>query len=313
MIQQTLRPLTEPRRMVLFAADHGVVAEGVSAWPAEVTALMIDNIRSGGAASSVLAVRSGTELRLIDVGSLSIEQAMENRSPGVIYRHQRLRAGSRNLYREAALSPQEFESALQIGRDEAALAAADGMAVVACGEMGIGNTTAAACLTMLLADVALDQAVGRGAGADDVAMGVKRKVVNAAVRRARDMRSASSPAAMASIAGFEIVAMAGFMLGANAAGLTIVLDGYIATAAALIAGRLCPDCTGSMIASHVSAEAGHSAALAALELEPFLNWELRLGEGTGALLLMPLLDAAAAICGQMRSLAELGIAPEAAR
>lgn len=312
-IQQTLSPVTNPRRVVVFVADHGVVAEGVSAWPAEVTGRMIDNIRAGGAASSVLADTTGTQLRLVDVGASSGGLGIDNPLPAVVYRKARIRAGSRNLYREPALGVEEFERALQIGRDEAALADDDGIAVVACGEMGIGNTTSAACLAMLLADVPLDEAVGRGAGAGDEVLLTKQRVVQSAVQRACRADADRSQHAIASVAGLEIVAMAGFFLGARDAGMTILLDGYVTTAAALIAETLAPGCARSMIASHLSAEPGHRRALKALGLSPFLEWELRLGEGTGALLLMPLLDAAAAICNQMRTLADLGIAPEAER
>lgn len=310
-IQQTLAPVTRPRRLVLFAADHGVVAEGVSAWPAEVTGQMIANIRSGGAASSVLANTTETQLRLVDVGSLSGPSAATAASSAISYRDARIRAGSHNLFREPAVRPEEFARALQIGREEALRAVEDGIALVACGEMGIGNTTAAACLTMLLAGVPVEQAVGRGAGADDRVLARKQAVVQTAVERVCNADAARSEPAIAALAGLEIVAMAGFYLGARQAGLTIVLDGYVTTAAALIAETLEPGCSEAMIASHLSVEPGHRRALEFLRLRPYLDWQLRLGEGTGGLLLMPMIDAAAAICSRMRTLAELGIAPEA--
>ncbi len=313
MIQQTLSPITKPRRLVLFVADHGVVAEGVSAWPAEVTGLMIDNIRQGGAASSVLASEANADLRLVDVGACSGGLELSGPADQIVYRKQRIRAGSRNLHLEPAVSDGEYEQALQIGRAEAILAQREDMSVVACGEMGIGNTTSAACLTMLLADVPLNEAVGRGAGADDQVLRTKQQVVGAAVERARGSYAVSSRQAIASVAGLEIVAMAGFFVAAHEAGMTILLDGYVTTAAALIAQSLAPGCAQSMIASHLSAEPGHRGALQKLGLSPFLTWDLRLGEGTGALLLLPLLDAAAAMCGRMRTLAEMGIAPEAPR
>ncbi len=312
-VQQTLAPVTKPRRAVLFAADHGVVAEGVSAWPAEVTGRMIDNIREGGAASSVLAETTGTELRLVDVGAISGGLELASPAARIAYRQERIRHGSRNLAREPALSDDEFERAMQIGREEAALADRDGVTVVACGEMGIGNTTSAACLGMLLADIPLEQAVGRGAGADDDIFRTKQQVVRSAVGRVRGANVTTSQRAIASVAGLEIAAMAGFFRAAHDRGMTILLDGYVTTAAALIAETLAPGCAGSMIASHLSAEPGHRGALRVLGLSPFLTWDLRLGEGTGALLLTPLLDAAAAMCGQMRTLADLGISPEVKR
>jgi nicotinate-nucleotide--dimethylbenzimidazole phosphoribosyltransferase len=302
-IQQTLAPRTRPRRLVLFAADHGVVAEGVTAWPAAVTHQMVQNIASGGAASSVLARTSGTDLRLIDVGTLGPDLG---NAPG--YACRKVRAGSRNLAREPALTIGEFERALSVGREQAMLAAADGMSVLAAGEMGIGNSTPASCLTALLAEVPVEMAVGRGAGADDDSMARKRAVVAHAVEAQRDRLQGEPLAAIAAVAGLEIAALTGFFMAAADLELTVVLDGYIATSAALAAERLRPGTASSMIAAHRSAESGHAAALGRLGLEPFLDtWGMRLGEGTGALLLLGLLDSAAAILGEMATFESAGI------
>ena len=309
-VQQTLFPQTTPRRIVLFAGDHGVTASGVTAWPSEVTRLMVKNIRAGGAASTVLARQTQTDAMLIDVGVLGDVCADEGQAPaerpGIRFRRRRIRAGTRDLALEPALLLDEFEAAIQVGRDEARRAASDGMRVVAAGEMGIGNTTPSACVAMLLADVPLGEAVGRGAGADDAVLDRKRQVVEEAVARVRRQWAREPLVALAAVAGLEIAAMAGFYAEAHAAGLTIVLDGYVAGAAALIAEVLTPGVTGSMVASHLSAEPGHRFVLDRLRLGPFLHWNLRLGEGTGALLLMPLLDAAAAITTQMARLQDLG-------
>jgi len=310
-IQQTLAPQTTPRRIVLFAGDHGVAGSGVSAWPSEVTRLMVKNIRAGGAASTVLARQTQTDAVLIDVGVLGDVCADEGQPPaerpGIRFRRRRIRAGTRDLALEPALLLGEFEAAIHVGRDEAREAASDGMRVVAAGEMGIGNTTPSACLAMLLADVPLGEAVGRGAGADDAVLDRKRQVVELAVDRVRRRWAREPLAAVAAVAGLEIAAMAGFYAEAHAAGLTIVLDGYVAGAAALIAELLTPGAARSMIASHLSAEPGHRFVLDHLRLRPFLHWNLRLGEGTGALLLMPLLDAAAEMTTQMARLQDLGI------
>lgn len=310
-VQQTLSPQTTPRRLVLFAGDHGVATCGVSVWPTEVTRLMVNNIRGGGAGSSVLARQTQTDLVLIDVGVLGDEIAVDGRSSGlaagVCFRSRRVRSGTRNLSREPALTVDELEQAFCVGREEARAAASDGMLVVAAGEMGIGNTTSAACLAMLLADVPLEAAVGRGAGADDATLERKRQVVRQAANEARRQWTGDRLAAVAAVAGLEIAAMAGFFAEAHAARLTVLLDGYLAGAAALIAELLAPGTVQSMIASHLSAEPGHRLVLERLRLEPFLNWNLRLGEGTGALLLMPLLDAAAAMTNQMARLQDLGI------
>ncbi len=305
-IQQTLRPATRPRRLVVFAADHGVVEEGVTAWGSDVTALMVRNIVGGGAASSVLARATGTELRLIDVGTLAGEMP-DSTAHGC----RKVRAGTRNLAREPALTADEFGRAVAIGREEARAAVADGVRVVAAGEMGIGNTTPASCLTALLAGAAVEECVGRGAGIGDVALGRKLAVVSRGVDAARARYGADPVGAMASVGGLEIAAIAGFFAEAAEVGLTVVLDGFVATSGALVAERLRVGTATCLIAAHRSAEPGHAVALAGLGLEPFLDtWRMRLGEGTGALLLMPLLDAAAAVVAEMATLSDAGIRPD---
>ncbi len=314
-VQQTLSPVTTPRKLVLFAGDHGVVVAGVSAWPAQVTGQMVGNIRAGRAASTVLARETRTDAILIDVGTLGGDGANEGGFSGPLdgcrFRDRRIRAGTRDLSKESALSPGEFDATVEVGRDEARTAARDGMRVVAAGEMGIGNTTPSACLAMLLADVPLNAAVGRGAGADEDTLNRKRAIVEEAVARARRRVASDWLGATAAVCGLEIAAMAGFFAESGAAGMTIVLDGYVASAAALIAERLQPGTARSMIASHVSAEPGHCSVLEHLGLSPFLDWKMRLGEGTGALLLMPLLDAAAAITCHMATFQDAGIEAKA--
>ncbi len=290
-IQQSLAPRTTPRRVVLFAADHGVVAEGVTAWPSEVTRSMTRTIANGTAASSVLAASTGTDLRLIDVGT-----AGPSWPDGPIHLNRRVRAGSRNLAQEAALTVAEFRQAAAVGEEQAAQALSDGMTVVAAGEMGIGNSTPASCLVALLTGAATDDTVGPGAGASGTVLERKHVVVRDAVIAARHRFMDDPEAAIASVCGLEIAAISGFYHAAAAGGLTVVLDGFIATAAALVAERLGPGTVRSMIAAHRSAEPGHGIALSHLGLVPVLdNWGMRLGEGTGAILLMPLLDAAAAL------------------
>lgn len=305
LVQQTLQPVVKPRAAVLFAADHGVVAAGVTAWPSEVTGLMIENIAAGGAACCALASSSETSLRLVDVGACSPATAEREH-----VRIARVGEGTKNLAIEAAMTVDEFERALEVGREEARRAVEAGAAVVCAGEMGIGNTTPSACLAALLAGLAPIDACGRGAGADDETLERKREVVASAVERARELMKQDVRAALASVAGFEIVAMAGFYLEAAKRGVTVVVDGMITASAALIAQRLEPDCTQRFLASHLSVEPAHGAMLTELGLEPYLEWDLRLGEGTGALLLMPLLDAAAAMVSDMATFESAGIAAE---
>jgi nicotinate-nucleotide--dimethylbenzimidazole phosphoribosyltransferase len=304
-IQGTLSPRTRPRRVVIFVADHGVVDEGVSAWPSSVTAVMIRSIVRGGAACAALAAASDADLVLVDVGSRS-----EPLPPSPGYEVRKVGPGTANLARGPAMSAAEFERAFAIGAEQARRARDDGMKLVAAGEMGIGNTTSASCLAVLLAGVPLARAVGRGAGADDASLERKRRVVEQSAARAARSLAENPRGAIAEVGGFEIVAMAGFFLEARRIGLTIVLDGMIATAGALIAETLGPGTALAMIAAHLSAEPAHALMLAKLGLEPLLtDWQLRLGEATGALLAMPLCDAAAAIVSRMDTLDALGILP----
>ena len=295
VIQQSLRPVTRPRRIVLFAGDHGVAASGVTAWPSSVTGAMIGMICAGRASSSALARAQDADLRLVDVGSLSPTD-----NPPAFFRDARIAAGTADLSCRAAMTPEEFDAAWNIGEEEARLAHAGGFTILIAGEMGIGNTTPAACLTSLLTGT--QSATGRGAGANDDMLARKSAVVEAAVARARILEP---KVAIAAVCGFEIAAMAGFFVQAARQGSTILLDGYVTTAAALIAERLSPGTAACMIAAHLSAEPGHRAALEMLGLEPLLEWNMRLGEGTGALTALPLLDSAAVLMSEVALLAEI--------
>ena len=305
-IQGTLRPLVRPRRLVLFAADHGVVARGVSSWPSEVTGLMVGTILAGRATSSALAAARECSVRLVDVGVASPPP----RSPPEFFRNARIAPGTQDLSQTPAMTSAQFDSAWHVGAEEAQRAVDEGNAVLIGGEMGIGNTTPAACLTMLLTELPAEIAVGRGAGADDAVFATKRKIVTEAAERATPLLERDARAAIASVAGFEIAAMAGFFAAGAQRGATLLVDGYVTTAAALIAERLQPGVARSMIAAHRSAESGHSVALAHLGLEPLLDWGMRLGEGTGALVALPLLDSAAALLRDVAALSDLGVARE---
>jgi nicotinate-nucleotide--dimethylbenzimidazole phosphoribosyltransferase len=285
--------------LVLFVADHGVVEDGVSIWPASVTTAMIRTILRERSASVVLAHQHSTDWRLVDVGSLALPEITSPR-----YQVCKVRSASRNLGREPALSVQEFHQAWAIGTAQADDAAAAGMRLLLVGEMGIGNTTPSSCLAALLANVPLELAVGRGAGADDAVLQRKRTVVSLALERARRMNDPIE--AIASVAGLEIVAMAGLFAQAAKRKLPVILDGFVTTAAALIAEQLVAGTTENMIAAHRSAEPGHLAMLEHLGLSPALSdWGMRLGEGTGALLLLPMLDAVAALLGEMATIDEV--------
>lgn len=299
--QQTLHPVVAPRRLSLFAADHGVVASGVSAWPSAVTTAMMRTIHRGRATSTALALAAGCSIRLIDVGSAVPLDVPESTT----FADRRVSAGTADLAEGPAMTAAQFDVAWNEGADEAVSAIDEGHRLLLVGEMGIGNTTSAACLTALLTGVPALAATGGGAGADDAVLARKRAVVEGAVTRARPLLADSPKEAIAAVAGFEIVAMAGHLATGAAHGATLLLDGYVATAAALVAARMAPRSVDRMIAAHLSAEPGHASALEWLGLTPVLEWGMRLGEGTGALTALPLLDAAAALLNDVASLAEV--------
>lgn len=306
-IQQTLKPQTQPRRVVIFAADHGVVQAGVTMWPSVVTGLMVRNMFAGGAASTVLARQLNASVVLVNAGCATEPELGSGSDSPVTYHHVPVGPGTRNLALEPAMSIAEFDQAWALGEEQARSANRDGMEVVVAGEMGIGNTTPSACLAMLLGGVNLYDAVGRGAGSDDATVDRKRAVVSQAVERARHVLADDPKRAIATVAGYELVAMAGFYTECHRQRLTVVLDGYVSGAAALVAQHFHPDVAQSLIAGHLSAEPGHRHVLTKLGLEPFLEWSMRLGEGSGALALLPLLDMAAAITREMATFADLGI------
>lgn len=298
LAQGTLKPLSRPRRLVLFAADHGVVAQGVTPWPQAVTTAMVATILQGRASSTALAAAHGVDIRVVDAG-------MALPPEGLLPPHFRsapVARGTADLAGGPAMDAGQFDAAWALGADEARAAVAAGFRLLIAGEMGIGNTTASACLTHALTGVDSDTATGSGAGADAAMRLHKRAIVEQAVTR---LGGARDKAALAAIAGFEIVAMAGFYAAGAAAGAALLLDGYVTTAAALIAETLVPGTARAMIAGHCSAEPGHGAALAHLGLTPILDWQMRLGEGTGALIALPLLDSAAALLRDVATLDEV--------
>ena len=300
MVQQTLRPQVDQKEAVVFAADHGVVNSGVSAWPSSVTAAMIQNVESGGAACCAFARAAGIPLSLVDVGSVGGPSA-----PGEHVRAHWVRGGTRDLAIECALTVEEWERAVEIGRAEAIRTIDSGAQVLIAGEIGIGNTTSTACLAALLCDLPAESVVGRGAGADDETLARKLSVVRTAVERARHFDE--FPKAVAALGGLEIAAMTGFYLEGARQERVIILDGAISSVAALLAEKSNPGSAKNMIASHRSVEPSHEAVLEALQLDPLLDLRLRLGEGTGALLAAPMLDAAAAMVSEMATFDQVKI------
>ena len=300
-------PVEPPHRpaLAVFLGDHGVVVEGVSAYGSQVTAAMACNVMSGGAAVSVLAQENGVALIAVDVG-IAGDLSAAPREPRVPLVSAKVRAGTRNLRVEPAMTRAETEAALAVGRRIAAEIHAAGTTLAGVGEIGIGNTTSGAALVACFASVAPAEACGRGTGIDEETLARKIRVVTEAL--ARHAPSPRDPVgALAAVGGLELAAMTGFLLGAAAHRIPVVLDGFLATASALVARAIDPGVVGYLLASHESAEHGARAALANLGLEPVLSLGLRLGEGTGALLAIELVRSAVALQSRMATFATAGI------
>ena len=283
-----------------FAADHGVVAEGVSAYPQSVTAQMVENFLRGGAAVNVLARQAGARVVVADFGVA----ALLGERPGLVAR--RFGPGTLNMAVGPAMTREQAAAALEAGAALAGEAIDAGADLLGTGEMGIGNTTAASAITAVITGADPEAVTGRGTGLDATARAHKVAVV----RRALEV---NRPAAddgldvLAKVGGFEIAGLAGVILAGAARRVPVALDGFIAGAAALVAVTLAPAARHALLASHRSAEPGHAAALAHLGLVPYLDLELRLGEGTGAALFVHLARAAAAIYGEMATFKSAGV------
>ncbi len=299
LAQGTPRPAADPARLLIFAGDHGIVAEGVSAWPQEVTAQMVRNFLAGGAASTVFARVNCAGVTVADAGVA----AEVGEAEGLV--RAGIRRGTRNAAREDALTAEEVGEALAFGAGLAAGAAEGGARVIALGEMGIGNTTAAALVAHGVAGIELDVLAGPGAGLD--ARGVERKLAVLARAAGRRPGPLAPEAALAAFGGLEIAAMAGALIGAASCRAVVLVDGFIATAAALAALAARPAARPYCVFAHRSKEPGHRAMLEWLGVEPLIDLDLRLGEGTGALLALPLLRAAAAMLNEMATFEDAGV------
>lgn len=286
-------PRADRARLLVFAGDHGLNAAGVSAYPSAVTTAMVQTLLAGRASANAFARAVDAEIRIVDAG-VDAELASH---PGLI--DAKLRRGSRNAAEEPALSASEVEAALDRGVRLAAQAAEDGVDVLAIGEMGIGNSAAAALILHRLGPAPLAEAIGAGAGHDAEGMARKGRVLAMAAART----GAVAPReVLAEFAGLEIAMMAGAVLGAAAVRRPVIVDGFIAGAAALAAVRIAPEAADYCIFSHRSAERGHALMLQAMNAHPLLDLDLRLGEGTGALLALPLVRAAARLLTDVASL-----------
>ncbi len=303
-------PVQPPERaaLALFLADHGVVVEGVSAYGSQVTAAMACNVMAGGAAASVLAQSRGVELVAVDVG-IQGDTTGAPVHPRVPLVRAAVRRGTGNLRVEPAMTRAEAQAALDVGRRIAADLHARGASLAAVGEIGIGNTTAAAALVSALTGAAPEETCGRGTGVDEAGRARKVQVVRDALQLHAPSR-VDPLGALAAIGGLEIAAMTGFMLQAARLGLPVVLDGFVTDAAALVAQAIDPSAVDYLAASHASPEPGARVALDRLGLRPLLSLDMRLGEGTGALLAVDLVRAAVALQAGMATFATAGIVRE---
>jgi nicotinate-nucleotide--dimethylbenzimidazole phosphoribosyltransferase len=299
MARQVPPPVPDQVTIAVFAADHGVVAEGISAWPQEVTAQMVANFAAGGAAINVLARQLAADIVVVDVG---VAGEIPGDGHGVLDR--RVRSGSRNLATDPAMTADEVARALDVGATVAADAAAAGARLLVTGDMGIGNTTSSAAVIAALTGTAATAGPGAGSPSDTIA----RKADVIARALARLPAEAAPLTVLAEIGGLEIAALVGYVVGGAAAGLPVVLDGLIAGAAALVAVEHTPAVVGYLVAGHLSAEPAAAAALRHLGLEPLLDLGLRLGEGSGAALAVPLVQAAARLLREMATFDSAGVA-----
>ncbi len=292
-------PVPVAPAVAVFAGDHGVVAQGVTPWPQEVTAQMVANFCAGGAAINVLARRCGAGVTVVDVGTIG------DHVDHPTLRRRKVRPGTADLRVTSAMTAEEAVEAIAVGAQIAEELVAAGADLLVGGEMGIGNTTASAAVIAALTGRPADAVTGRGTGIGDATLTLKTDVVADALTR---LDGRTDPiVVLAEVGGLELGALAGFYLGAGRARVPVVVDGVIAVAAALIAAAVCPSVVGYLIAGHRSTEPGATVGLAALGLEPVFELELRLGEGSGAALAVPVIQAAAALMGEMATFDAAGI------
>ncbi|MHC8408222.1 nicotinate-nucleotide--dimethylbenzimidazole phosphoribosyltransferase [Pseudomonas sp. TMB3-21] len=304
-MQGQVKPSVDQLWIAIFAGDHGVVAEGVSAFPQEVTGQMLHNFVTGGAAISVLARQLGASLEVVDLGTVNPALNL----PGV--RHLNIGPGTANFVHGPAMTVAQGELALQAGRDSVLRAVAAGSQLFIGGEMGIGNTTAASALAYALLDSPVVHLTGPGTGLNAAGVSHKTQVIE----RALTLHGAQHSDALQTLfnlGGFEIAALVGAYLACAQQGVAVLVDGFICSVAALVAVRLNPECRAWLLFGHCGAEPGHRHVLETLGAEPLLDLGLRLGEGSGAALAVPLLRLACDLHGQMATFAEAAVADRSA-
>ncbi|WP_030171127.1 nicotinate-nucleotide--dimethylbenzimidazole phosphoribosyltransferase [Spirillospora albida] len=295
-------PMPEPAAVAVFAADHGVHAQGVTPWPQEVTAQMVANFLAGGAVVNAFARQAGASVTVVDIGVAAPLDA----APGLLSR--KVASGTADMTAGPAMTPEEVRRAVETGIDVARDLVEGGARCLVTGDMGIANTTASAALIAAFTGLPPEDVTGRGTGIDDATHARKVEVVRTALARHGLLAGAGDPlTALAAVGGLEHAGLAGFILGAAARRVPVILDGVIAGAAALAAVALCPGALHACVAGHRSVEPGHAAALRHLGLRPLVDLELRLGEGTGAVLAVPLVQSAVRVLHEVATFDSAGV------
>jgi nicotinate-nucleotide--dimethylbenzimidazole phosphoribosyltransferase len=305
-IQQTLEPAMDQKAILVMAADHGVVEAGVSAYPQEVTAAMVKTFLAGGAGINAISRQVGADVWVVDMGIIPELDATGLKGAERLI-VEKIGNGTANFTKGPAMSRQAAEKSLQVGFEQAARRIEKGAEILGTGDMGIGNTTPSAAIGAVISGAALDEMVGRGTGVDDAGLARKRDIVRRGIE-ANKPRSEDGLDVLAKVGGFEIGGIAGAILSGAFHRRAVVLDGFISTAAALIAYALCPIVRDYLFAGHCSKEAGHRIMLKHLGLTPILELGMRLGEGTGAALAMGVMDCAVRMFKEVLTFEEAGIA-----
>lgn len=307
-LREEKTPSIEGKAVYVFAADHGITAENISLYPRDVTPQMVYNFLRGGAAINVLARLEHSDVVIVDVGV----DADFAEAEGLVQR--KILRGTRNFAKQAAMTEEEVQAAMKVGIELAEEAKRQGRTLIALGEMGIGNTTSASAIAAALSGLAASQVTGRGTGLDAERCARKAQVID----RALQMHFPQCPAVIPEplevlrrVGGLEIAAIAGMVLGAAAQRIAVVVDGFICTAGAAIACALAPSARAALFAGHLSEEPGHRILLEKMNLKPLLQLDMRLGEGTGAVLAFHLIEASVAIYNQMATFESAGISQAA--
>jgi nicotinate-nucleotide--dimethylbenzimidazole phosphoribosyltransferase len=294
-------PKVDRKAVIVMAADHGVALEGVSAFPAEVTPQMVLNFLQGGAAINVLARQAGAGVTIVDIG---VASDFDPSLPGLL--HRKIAHGTRNMAKGPAMTVAEAEKAIATGIDVLTQVAEKGLDLIATGDMGIGNTTPSSAIVAVMTGLPVAKVTGRGTGVDDAGLAHKIKIIEQAIALNKpDPNNALD--VLCKVGGLEIAGLAGVMIAAAARRIPVVVDGFISTAAAMISVGLVPDVRNYLFGSHKSVEIGHQFMHKHLGLVPLIDLNLRLGEGTGAVLAFHLIEAASRILREMATFTEAGV------